>query len=493
MLETPIPEIILGVYLLSVLIITIYTLGEFHLLYFFFTSHKKNRIHNKRPDYKYQELPKVTVQLPMYNERYVAEALINSCAQLEYPPDKLEIQVLDDSDDETIKIVDTCVDGWKTKGIDIKAVRRNNRSGYKAGALREATPISKGDFLAIFDADFRPKPDFLLKTIPYFQDENVGVVQGRWGHLNRDYSVLTKSQSIFLDMFFMIEQQARSLAGYFLRFNGSGGVWRKKCIEDADGWSADTLCEDLDLCIRAQLKDWKIIYDSSVEAPAELPVNILDFKAQQYRWIKGKAQVIRKLRKKISATSIPFWKKMHIYFDLYNMIVTPSLLILAFLSIPITLIQAQTSSFNLALGISSIALINVFLLPCFSWLVLSHYHETKASTFKEVIKTFFPFTFTVLGMVAFQTVAVIEGLISDNATFHRTSKYNIVDNKSTWYDKIYSPRKVPFTSYLEAFVALYSLCGIYIGVSSQMFGFMPFHIVLFISFSIAFLNSFRKV
>ncbi|GAB5408011.1 MAG: glycosyltransferase [Balneolaceae bacterium] len=492
MLETPIPEIIFGVYLLSVLIITIYTLGEFHLLYFFFTPRKKGRVHSKRPDFDVKELPKVTVQLPMYNERYVAEAVIDSCAQIEYPHDKLEIQVIDDSNDETIEIVDQCVEKWKLKGIDIKVVRRDNREGFKAGALRDATPFSKGDFLAIFDADFRPKPNFLYNTIPYFQDDNVGVVQGRWGHINRDYSMLTKSQSIFLDMFFMIEQKARSLAGYFLRFNGSGGVWRKKCIEDAGGWSAKTLCEDLDLCIRAQLKGWKIIYDITVEAPAEVPVNILDFKAQQYRWIKGKAQVIRKLRKEIYSAPLPFWKKAHVYFDLYNMFVTPSILILAFLSIPITLIQTQTSEFNLILSISSVALINVFLLPCFSWLVLSHYNDNKRSTFKETIKIFFPFTYMVLGMAVFQFVAVIDGLVSDSATFHRTSKYNIQERKDTWKDKIYSPKEVPFTTYIEGFIAIYAGFGAFIDISTGMYGFLPFHIVLFISFTHVFISSFRK-
>ncbi len=492
MLETPIPEIIFGVYLLAVLIITVYTLGEFHLLYFFFTPNKKGRVHTERPTFEVNDLPMVTVQLPMYNERYVAEAVINSCAQLDYPSDKLEIQVVDDSNDETVGIVDSCVAGWVSKGVNIKVIRRDNRHGYKAGALRDATPDSSGEFLAIFDADFRPNPDFLFNTIPYFQDENVGVVQGRWGHLNRDYSMLTKSQSIFLDMFFMIEQKARALAGYFLRFNGSGGVWRKKCIEEAGGWSAKTLCEDLDLCIRAQLKDWKIVYDFSVEAPAELPVNILDFKAQQYRWIKGKAQVIRKLGKEIHSTPLPFWKKAHIYFDLYNMFVTPSIIVLAFLSIPITLIQAQTSDFNLILSISSVALINVIILPCFSWLVIHHYNTTKLSTLKELLKSIFPFTYMVLGMAVFQFVAVIDGLFSDSATFHRTSKYNIQERNDTWRDKIYSPKEVPFTTYIEGFIAIYAGFGIYIDISSNMYGFLPFHIVLVIAFSYVFISSFKK-
>lgn len=492
MLQAPVPEIILGVYLLSVLIITLYTLGEFSLLYFFFTSKREGRNHPKLPGYKKDELPKVTVQLPMYNERYVAEAVINSCAALDYPSEQLEIQVIDDSNDETIGIVDDCVNDWKSKGLNIKVVRRDNRQGFKAGALRDATPDSEGEFLAIFDADFRPNPDFLLKTIPYFQNEKVGIVQGRWGHVNRNYSVLTKSQSLFLDMFFMIEQQARSLAGYFLRFNGSGGVWRKATIEDAGGWSADTLSEDLDLCFRSQLKDWEVIYDNTVEAPAEVPVNILDFKAQQYRWTKGKAQVLRKLSKKINKKSIPFWTKVHLYFDLFNIVVSPSLLVLAILSVPITIIQTQTSDYNILLSITSIALINIVLLPCFSWIVLSHYNKTKWSTFKELVVSFFPFTYMILGTVVLQFVSMIDGFVSDKATFHRTSKYNIVERKDTWKDKVYSPREVPFTTYIEGFIGIYSGIGIYIDITQKVYGFLPFHIVLFIAFTYVFISSFKK-
>lgn len=493
MLESPLIAVLFGVYSIAVLIITIYTLGEFHLLYYFFTSSKKNRFHPSRPSYSLDELPFVTVQLPMFNERYVAEAVIDSCAKLDYPIDKLEIQVIDDSDDDTLDIVKKCVNKWKEQGIDIVLFHRENRKGYKAGALKDATPFSKGDFLAIFDADFRPHPNFLLNTIPYFQDEEVGIVQGRWGHVNRNYSILTRSQSIFLDMFFMIEQQARSLAGYFLRFNGSGGVWRKKCIEDAGGWSAGTLSEDLDLCFRAQLRNWKVIYDQEVEAPAEIPVNILDFKAQQYRWTKGKAQVLRKLRKEISKKPLPFLKKAHIYFDLYNIIVTPSILILALLSIPITIIQSKTDAFNLLLSISSIGLLNVIILPLFSWIVISRYNTSKWGTFSEMIRSILPFSYMVIGMVVFQFFAMVDGFFSDKATFHRTSKYNIIERKDTWKDKIYSPREVPLSTYLEGFLALYAMVGLYVDVTFGMYGFFPFHIVLFIGFTYVFLSSFKKV
>ncbi len=492
MLNTPIPEIIVGLYALSAVIITLYTLGEFNLIYYFFTPDRKKRFHPVRPEFKREDLPMVTVQIPMYNERYVAEAVIDSCAQLDYPIDKLEVQVVDDSTDETIEIVKQRVAYWNEQGIDVKMVHRKNREGFKAGALRDATPLAKGEFIAIFDADFRPNADFLIKTIPYFQDENVGIVQGRWGHLNRNYSSLTKSQSIFLDMFFMIEQQARSLAGLFLRFNGSGGVWRKSCIEDAGGWSPDTLSEDLDLAYRAQLNDWKVIYDSTVEAPAEIPVTILDFKAQQYRWTKGKAQVVRKLSGQIRKKKLPFFKKLHIWFDLYNILAIVSIMILALLSTPLTFILLETDEFNTFLSFFSLALLNIILAPWLTWVTLKRYNDTNWGTFKEIMTSFLPFTCLLIGMSFFQFVSMLEGFLSDNTFFHRTSKYNITKSSDSWKDKMYSPKKIPLLTYLEGVLCLYFVFGLFVDIKYMTFGFFPFHTILTIGFGYVFFASFRK-
>jgi cellulose synthase/poly-beta-1,6-N-acetylglucosamine synthase-like glycosyltransferase len=485
-------DIIVGLYAVSAILITVYTLGQFNLVYYFITPGNKKRFHPKRPDYVRDELPVVTVQLPMYNERYVAEALIDSCAKLDYPADKLEIQVVDDSTDETLDIVNERVEYWTSQGIDIKNVHRENRQGYKAGALRDATPFARGEFIAIFDADFRPKPDFLLKTIPYFQNEKIGIVQGRWGHLNKDYSMLTRSQSLFLDMFFIVEQQARSLAGFFLRFNGSGGVWRKKTIEDAGGWSADTLSEDLDLAFRAQLKDWEVIYDYTVEAPAEIPVTMLDFKAQQYRWTKGKAQVIRKLWKPIRQKKIPFWTKMHVYFDLFNIVTIPSIMVLALLSIPLTFILLSTTEYNTFLSYFALALLNVLLAPWFAWIVMKFRNESKKEAFKELAISFFPFTFVLLGMSVFQLASMLEGFFSDDAYFKRTSKFNITDKKDSWKDKVYRPSEVPLITYLEALCAMYFAYGLYIDFKFMTFGFLPFHLILVTGFSYVFYLSFKR-
>jgi cellulose synthase/poly-beta-1,6-N-acetylglucosamine synthase-like glycosyltransferase len=492
MQESLLSDIIVGVYALSIIFILIYTAGQFNLLYYFKTPHKKKRFHPALPVIKESNLPMVTVQLPMYNEKYVAKAVIDACAKLDYPSDKLEVQVVDDSTDETIDIVEQCAKEWVEKGINVTVVHRENRKGFKAGALKDATPLAKGEFIAIFDADFRPNPDFLLKTIPYFEDPKVGIVQGRWGHINREYSNLTKSQSLFLDMFFKIEQQARSLAGLFLRFNGSGGVWRRTCINDAGGWSADTLSEDLDLAFRAQIKEWKVIYDVNVIAPAEVPVTMADFKAQQYRWTKGKAQVIRKLYKPLWNKKLGIWKKIHVYYDLLNIFTIPSIMVLALLSTPINFILLATDVYNSFLAGFSFALINVILAPLFAYIVLKEYNTSAYETFKDFLSSIFPFIFLMLGMSVFQLVSAVEGFFSDKVFFHRTSKYNIVDKNDSWKDKIYKPSEISTITYFEGLLALYFLWGIYIDIKYLMIGFLPFHIMLVLSFGYVFVLSARK-
>lgn len=492
MLDTILPDIIVGIYALSATLITLYTLGQFILFYYYKTPNKKGRFKPVLPSFEFDDLPHVTVQLPMYNEKYVAEAVIDACAKLKYPANKLEIQVVDDSTDETVEIVKKNVAYWKEQGIDIVLVHRENRKGFKAGALADATPTAKGEFIAIFDADFRPKENFLLQTIPYFQDDKVGIVQGRWGHLNREYSLLTRSQSIFLDMFFMIEHEAKSLASLFLRFNGSGGVWRKKTIEDAGGWSADTLSEDLDLAFRAQLKDWKVIYDVDVEAPAEIPVTMNDFKAQQYRWTKGKAQVIRKLTGSINKSKIPLWTKIHIYFDLYNILTIPSIMVLAILSIPLLFILDSTSEYNTFLSFFSLALVNVVLAPLFGWNVFKHYNKTTWGALKEMLIYFMPFTFVLLGMSVFQLTSMIDGFVSDKVYFKRTGKFNITEDGGTWKDKVYKPSEIPFITYLEGLMVFYFIWGLVIDFQLMTFGFLPFHIVLVSGFGYVFYLSIKK-
>ena len=283
--------LVIGLYIFFLLFIFLYALTELNLVknYLwdrFFTS--KTEASNTELD----EFPVVTIQLPIYNELYVIERLIDRVTEFEWPKDKLEIQLLDDSNDETVQIVADRVAYWKERGFDIEHIRREERTGFKAGALAYGLEVSKGEFVAIFDADFLPERDFLKQSVPKFlANEKIGVVQSRWGHINRDYSLLTKVQAFALDAHFTIEQRGRNSKGHFINFNGTAGIWRKVCIEDAGGWQSDTLTEDLDLSYRAQVRGWKFVYMENLESPAELPVTMSAIKSQQFRWAKGAAEV----------------------------------------------------------------------------------------------------------------------------------------------------------------------------------------------------------
>src|SRR5690554_126757 len=291
-------KIILIIYGISLTLILFYSILQLSLA----IKYKLNQSVEKKPLPKFdpEKAPLVTVQLPMYNEYYVAERVIERVAQLDYPKDKFEIQVLDDSTDETVDVIAKKVKEVSAKyGVDIKHIHRTNRIGYKAGALDSALPDAKGEFVAIFDVDFLPDVDFLQKTMPQFRNPKVGVVQTRWGHINKDYSILTELQAFGLNGHFAIEQGGRNAAGHFINFNGTGGVWRKKCIKDAGGWEHDTLTEDLDLSYRAQIKGWKFNYLEDVIAPAELPITMSALKGQQHRWMKGGAECFRKMGKRL--------------------------------------------------------------------------------------------------------------------------------------------------------------------------------------------------
>lgn len=294
-----------------------------------------NRAGTDPPYTSLKDLPDVTIQLPIYNEMYVVERLIKAVCSLEYPKEKLQIVVIDDSDDLTSVICNQMVKHYKNQGYDIHLIRRNERVGYKAGALQEALKVSKGDLIAIFDADFIPPKDFLLKTVPYFSSSDVGLVQARWSHLNRDYSSLTKAQALSLDLHFLVEHVAKMSKGYFLNFNGSAGVWRKKCIEDAGGWHF-SLAEDLDLSYRAQLKGWKIIVVPEITCPAELPVQINASKRQQSRWAKGALMCTKKLLGDVVKSKLPVGTKVQAFFQLTRHIPQPLLVIQFLLTMPLS-------------------------------------------------------------------------------------------------------------------------------------------------------------
>lgn len=326
-----------ALYLLVLLLVSIYGLHRYWLVWLYY----RNRQRMPRPLGRFQALPRVTVQLPMFNESQVAERIIDAACSLDYPPDLLHIQVLDDSTDGCAQIAQSRVEHWKQHGIDIEYIHRQVRRGYKAGALAEAFPRAKGQFIAIFDADFIPPPHFLKSTIHYFTDPKVGMVQARWSHLNREDSLLTRSQAIFLDGHFLIEHTARNRSDRWFNFNGTAGVWKRQAIESAGGWQHDTLTEDVDLSYRAQLAGWSFVFLPRLKCPAELPPEINAFKAQQHRWTKGSIQTAKKLLPTLLRSDIPRRVKVEAFFHLTSPMVYLYLSLMVLLFYPAFFVNIQ--------------------------------------------------------------------------------------------------------------------------------------------------------
>jgi cellulose synthase/poly-beta-1,6-N-acetylglucosamine synthase-like glycosyltransferase len=309
---TPAETFILALYFFVLVILAVYGWHRYYLVYLYM----KHKDQQPTPLGRFDRLPSVTIQLPLYNEMYVVDRLIESVCAIDYPRELLEIQVLDDSTDETRAIAELAVRRHAVQGIDIKYIHRTDRHGYKAGALDEAMRVAKGEFIAIFDADFSPQRDFLMRTIHHFTSDKVAMVQTRWGHINEDYSLLTKIQAILLDAHFVLEHGGRNRGGCFFNFNGTAGIWRREAIVDAGGWQHDTLTEDLDLSYRAQLRGWQFIFLPDHVAPAELPVEMNAFKSQQHRWAKGSIQTFLKLMPRILHSDLPLRVKAEAFFPL---------------------------------------------------------------------------------------------------------------------------------------------------------------------------------
>jgi cellulose synthase/poly-beta-1,6-N-acetylglucosamine synthase-like glycosyltransferase len=310
---TPVETLVLVLYFFVLSILAIYGWHRYYLVYLY----TKNKDKAPLPPPALGALPRVTVQLPIFNEMYVADRLISTVCEMDYPRELLEIQVLDDSTDETTEIAELAVRRHASRGFDIRYMHRVDRRGYKAGALEAGMSESTGEFVVIFDADFIPPRDFLKKTLPYFaSDPKIGMVQARWGHINQDYSLLTKIQAILLDAHFVLEHGGRNRAGCFFNFNGTAGVWRREAISSAGGWQHDTLTEDLDLSYRAQLAGWRFLFLPDVVSPAEVPVEMNSFKSQQHRWAKGSIQTCMKLLPRILRSRQPLSVKAEAFFHL---------------------------------------------------------------------------------------------------------------------------------------------------------------------------------
>ncbi len=321
---------VLSLYFGCLLVLSAYGAHRWYLLWLY----RRHRRDDATPARRFDPLPRLTVQLPLYNEMYVAERLIDAVCALDYPRDRLEIQVLDDSTDETREIVSAKTAACAARGFDIVHLHRTDRAGFKAGALEAGLRVAKGDLIAIFDADFVPQPGFARELVHHFTDERVGMVQARWGHLNADYSPLTRVQSMLLDGHFVIEHTARNRSGRFFNFNGTAGIWRRRCIEDAGGWQHDTLTEDLDLSYRAQLEGWRFVFLPDHIAPAELPLEMGAFKSQQHRWAKGSIQTARKLLPRIYRSALPWYVKLEATVHLTANIGYVLMVLLALLIVP---------------------------------------------------------------------------------------------------------------------------------------------------------------
>ena len=482
--------IIMGIYSIALLLIFFYSLAQLNLLVNYLSQKKSNEVAPKFNLLDPKEIPFVTIQLPIYNEEYVMERLLENIAKIEYPKSKLEIQVLDDSTDDSVKNTAKQIHLLQEEGLDIQHIRRENREGFKAGALKEGLKIAKGDFVAIFDADFLPASDWLKKTVIYFKDEEIGVVQTRWGHINRDYSTLTKIQAFALDAHFTLEQVGRNSKGHFINFNGTAGIWRKECILDAGNWEGDTLTEDLDLSYRAQLKNWKFKYLEDVETPAELPVVISAARSQQFRWNKGGAENFRKtVWNVITAKNISFKTKFHGVMHLLNSSMFLCVFLVSFLSIPTMYIKELFPQFDIVFTMLSFFVLSTVILFICYWFTYKSIQGSSFDKFVDYIKLFFTFFSVALGFSLHNSIAVLEGHMGKRSEFVRTPKFNLNSLTDSWKDNKYLAKKLSPNMILEFGLMVYFLFGMYSAIPLNDFGLFPFHLMLFLGFGFVFFKS----
>ncbi|TGE20147.1 cellulose synthase family protein [Hymenobacter elongatus] len=434
--------------------------------------------------------PRVTVQLPIYNEMYVVERIIAAAARLDYPANRLHIQVLDDSTDETVALAAAQVAHFRRLGLRIDHVRRPTREGYKAGALAHGLQETDGEFVAIFDADFVPEPDFLRRTIPHFTSPKTGVVQTRWTHLNEDYSLLTELQAFGLNAHFLIEQVGRSLGGHFINFNGTGGVWRQQCIEDAGGWQADTLTEDLDLSYRAQLRGWQFTYLPFVQAPAELPAALDALKSQQYRWTKGAAETARKHLGKVVRSEQKFSTKLHAVFHLLNSTVFVAILLMAVLSVPLVFIREYIPEFKPVFRLASVCILGFLPLTYYFYTAWRLDHPTTPVV--HFLPRFVLFLAVSMGLSLHNTRAVLAGLARKPSAFIRTPKTGVLRGQRNGAGiRRYRTGGLTGFTIVEGLLALYFLFGLGTGVYFGNYGLLPFHGLLTLGFGFVFYYSLR--
>jgi cellulose synthase/poly-beta-1,6-N-acetylglucosamine synthase-like glycosyltransferase len=471
---TPSETLTLATYFFVLVILAVYGWHRYYLVYLYMKNKDKMPV----PAGPMGALPVVTVQLPIYNEMYVADRLIDAVCKLDYPCELLEIQVLDDSTDETRSVAEQAVRRNAAKGVDIKYLHRTDRTGYKAGALEAGMKVARGEYIAIFDADFIPTDDFLRRTVPFFVDPKVAMVQARWGHINQDYSLLTKIQSILLDAHFVLEHGGRNRAGLFFNFNGTAGIWRRDAIIDAGGWQHDTLTEDLDLSYRAQLRGWNFVFLPHLVSPAELPVEMNSFKSQQHRWAKGSIQTCRKLLPQIlRSDKISFAEKAEAFFHLTANFNYPLMCVLSVLMAPSMVIRYNMGWYEMLLIDVPLFLAATASVANFYMVCQRELHADWMTRLK-----YLPFLMSIgIGLAVNNTKAVLEALFNRQSEFARTPKYRIEAGTDEWIGKKYRQNFV-VQPIIELALGLYFTATVFYAIANGIFGTVPFLVLFQIGF-----------
>jgi cellulose synthase/poly-beta-1,6-N-acetylglucosamine synthase-like glycosyltransferase len=459
-------------YFIVLILLASYGAHRYVLVYLYY-KHKKNRTTDP-PGY-FSDLPRVTVQLPIFNEQFVVERLLEAICRLNYPLEKLDIQVLDDSTDETVAVARGLVNYYAAKGFPVSYHHRSNREGFKAGALAEGLKTAHGEFVTIFDADFVPPEDFLLRTIHHFTDPKIGMVQTRWTHINRNYSFLTEVEAILLDGHFVLEHSGRARSNVFFNFNGTAGVWRGTAIDEAGGWQHDTLTEDTDLSYRAQLKGWKFIYLQDVECPAELPVEMTAFKTQQARWAKGLIQTSKKILPQVLKSDQRFHVKLEAWYHLTANLSYPLMIVLSVLLLPAMIIRFYQGWFQMVYIDLPLFMASTFSIS--SFYLVSQRELFPGKWFRALL--YLPFLMALgIGLTVTNTRAVLEALLGKKSEFARTPKYHVESRKDKVRTNSYR-RRLGWVPWVELLIGCYFAMTVYYAIDNENYITIPF-LILFV-------------
>ena len=464
-------------YFIVLIVLATYGGHRYWLVYLYY-KHKKNKTTEPEAHFQLDNLPRVTVQLPIFNEQYVVDRLLDAVCRLDYPKEKLDIQLLDDSTDETVEVARILVERYAALGHPVTYIHRENREGFKAGALEAGLKTAKGEFVAIFDADFVPPPDFLLKCIHHFTDPKVGMVQTRWTHINRNYSLLTQVEAILLDGHFVLEHSGRARSGVFFNFNGTAGMWRRRAIDEAGGWEHDTLTEDTDLSYRSQLKGWKFVYLQDVECPAELPVEMTAFKTQQARWAKGLIQVSKKILPQVLKSDVSRHQKIEAVYHLTANISYPLMIVLSVLLMPAMIIRFYQGWFQMLYIDLPLFMASTFSIS--SFYLVSQKELFPKSWLRSLL--YLPLLMSLgIGLTITNTIAVLEALVGKQTAFARTPKYRVESKQDKVGAKKYRKR-LGWVPWIELLIGTYFALAVYYAIDNENYFTVPFLLLFVIGY-----------